>query len=433
MKKRYLKTISILLLAVMSLVIIFPGNFIVHADTYICGDKPLNSGKVYDCNNQPLNAGGRDGYYTGGDLCSPVDGRICNICNKNYSGCPHSEGQIYGGTVCSPSIRICNICHSNFNGCPHSEGTTYGGIVCAPFDGTVCNICNGNYNGCPHASGQTYNGVVCSPYSGRICNVCNKNFNGCPHSAGQTYGGTVCSPSISICNICGGNYNGCPHSSGKIYGGTTCTPFNGKICNICNSNYNGCPHMSGQLYNRTWVPPTPNTYHIHSSSCSCHYTTHTHTSACLSSSIVKPIIHGTEAGYVGDTGLDIAAPKGTACVAALSGTIIYSEYGHTGWTTPPDTPYSILIKLDNPITFENRTAYYIWYTHLSELTNTVHEGDGQNIHVNAGTAIGKSGLGNNNAHLHFGVIINRNQASSSDYYSMDQVRRLLNLQVGQSY
>lgn len=134
-----------------------------------------------------------------------------------------------------------------------------------------------------------------------------------------------------------------------------------------------------------------------------------------SGNLVIPI-HGREAGYVGDTGLDIAAPKGTDCYVAASGTIIYSEYGHTRWRTPPDTPYSILIKLDEPITFEGRIAHYIWYTHLSELQYTVHEGDGQNIHVNAGDILGKSGLGNNNAHLHFGVIINRAQANSNEEF-----------------
>lgn len=155
----------------------------------------------------------------------------------------------------------------------------------------------------------------------------------------------------------------------------------------------------------------------------------------FSSNISSPVnlvmpIHGIEAGYVGDTGLDIAAPKGTPCYVAASGTIIYSEYGHTRWKTPPDTPYSTLIKLDEPITFEGRTAYYIWYTHLSELQYNVPDGSSKTIHVNAGDIVGKSGLGNKNAHLHFGVIINREQ-NPGDYFTMEQVRRLLKLSPGQ--
>lgn len=146
-----------------------------------------------------------------------------------------------------------------------------------------------------------------------------------------------------------------------------------------------------------------------------------------------PIAHGKEAGYIGDTGLDIAAPKGTVCYAAASGTIIYSEYGHTAWQNPPDTPYSILIKLDAPITLDGRTANYIWYTHLSELKYNISEGSRDNIHVNAGDIIGKSGIGNNNAHLHFGVIINRAQNNPNDYFSIDQIRRLLNLSIGQNF
>jgi len=141
-------------------------------------------------------------------------------------------------------------------------------------------------------------------------------------------------------------------------------------------------------------------------------------------------IHGTEAGYSSDTGLDIAAPKGTPCYAAASGTIIYSEYGHTRWTTPPDTPYSVLIKLDKPFTFEGRIANYIWYTHLSALQYNVPDGSSQTLHVNAGDIVGKSGLGNNNAHLHFGVLTNRAQGSN-DIFTMEQVRRLLSLSPGE--
>jgi murein DD-endopeptidase MepM/ murein hydrolase activator NlpD len=167
------------------------------------------------------------------------------------------------------------------------------------------------------------------------------------------------------------------------------------------------------------------------------------TTSSANGSFVRPIVSGREAGYVGDSGLDIAVPKGTPCVAAISGTIVYSEWGHTKWRPdiicpdgkyhPDDTPYSVLIKLDNPITFEGRTAYYIWYTHLSSIKYNVSQGDGQNIRVNAGEHIGDSGLGRSNPHLHFGMIINQAQKGPDDYFSMEQVRRFLNLQPGQTF
>ena len=147
------------------------------------------------------------------------------------------------------------------------------------------------------------------------------------------------------------------------------------------------------------------------------------------SRVILPI-HGVEAGYESDTGLDIAAPVGTECYAAANGKILYSEYGHTKWRTPPDTPNSILIELDEPFVFEGKLCKYIWYTHLSEIRYQVKDGSTPR-RVTAGEVIGKSGLGNKNAHLHFGVLVDRAQSDEGDYLSMDQVRRLLGIKPNQ--
>lgn len=195
---------------------------------YTCDNRPNNAGIIYNCGDYPLNAGGTPGHYTGGTLCNPTQGKICNICNDNYANCPHVSGQTYGGTVCSPYSR--------------STSTT------------ICNICNTNYSSCPHISGRTYNGVVCSPYTRTT--------------------------TISICNICNSNYASCSHISGHTYGGTLCSTTTGLICNICNRNYSLCSHASGTIYGQTWVPATPNTYHQHNSSCSYTYTYHAHNSNC---------------------------------------------------------------------------------------------------------------------------------------------------------
>jgi len=202
-----------------------PKNSVV---SYTCDNRPNNAGLVYNCGS-PLNAGGTSGYFTGGTLCKPTQGSICNICHNNYATCPHSSGLTYGGTVCSPY--------------PKSSTST-----------TICNICHTNYSTCPHVSGRTYNGVVCSPYTSTT--------------------------TIYICNICGSNYASCPHISGHNYGGTVCSTTTGLICNIDKLNYSYCSHSSGTIYGQTWVPATPNTYHQHNSSCQYNYTYHAHTSNC---------------------------------------------------------------------------------------------------------------------------------------------------------
>ena len=153
--------------------------------------------------------------------------------------------------------------------------------------------------------------------------------------------------------------------------------------------------------------------------------------------LVKPLAHGsTGANSTTDSGLDIFAAVGTDVYAAASGYIVYSEYGHTFCappTYPNDTPNSILIKLDDPITYNGRTAYYMWYTHLSSIVFNVKDGSALTTHVTAGQKIGASGIGANSAHLHFGIIINKAQSNSNDWFSPTEVRTLLGLTTNQNF
>ena len=148
----------------------------------------------------------------------------------------------------------------------------------------------------------------------------------------------------------------------------------------------------------------------------------------------RPIVSGIEAGYEGDSGLDISAPVSTPVLAAAGGKVIYAEAGHTAWQRrdpktgePIDTPYSVLIELDTPITFKDgRQAKYIWYTHLSKLAFEKTDGDKQEIRVKPGQVIGHSGTANDSPHLHFGVLLNRSQGSG-DYFTPDEVREMLGI------
>lgn len=127
--------------------------------------------------------------------------------------------------------------------------------------------------------------------------------------------------------------------------------------------------------------------------------------------LIVPVPGATEANngaYAADTGLDVLTPFGSAVVAAGAGTIVYSEHGHTPWTTPPDTPNSILIQLDTPFTYQGRSYPFTWYTHLSRLRYQVPDGQGGQ-HVAQGETIAWSGIGNRVPHLHFGVVFDRPQ------------------------
>jgi murein DD-endopeptidase MepM/ murein hydrolase activator NlpD len=127
--------------------------------------------------------------------------------------------------------------------------------------------------------------------------------------------------------------------------------------------------------------------------------------------------------YEADSGSDIKTPSGTPVVAFGDGQIVYSERGHTTWTTPPDTPNSILLKLDKPITINGTRYPMIWYTHLSSLVYQVPDG-GSTKKVSKGEIIGKTGLGNRDEHLHFGIILNRAQ-NDGDFLPPGEVVRYL--------
>lgn len=132
--------------------------------------------------------------------------------------------------------------------------------------------------------------------------------------------------------------------------------------------------------------------------------------------------------YAADSGADIIVPIGTEIRAIADGRIIYSERGHTVWGTTVnagiDTPYSILVKLNEPYTYNGRTYYYYWMTHLAELYINVPDG-GATRPVLAGDVLGKSGQGNKVPHLHLGLIINRQQASEADWMKPAELAALV--------
>jgi murein DD-endopeptidase MepM/ murein hydrolase activator NlpD len=117
----------------------------------------------------------------------------------------------------------------------------------------------------------------------------------------------------------------------------------------------------------------------------------------------SPLPGGVFAGYAGDTGLDLAADH-QPVYAIADGVLEYSEPGHTVWSGGKDTPNSIRIRLDLPITHGTRHITHAYYTHLSQLRYAMREGEDVRIHVVAGQQLGISGVGRGSAHLHIGLL-----------------------------
>jgi murein DD-endopeptidase MepM/ murein hydrolase activator NlpD len=118
-----------------------------------------------------------------------------------------------------------------------------------------------------------------------------------------------------------------------------------------------------------------------------------------------PMPGGYLGGWYGDTGLDIAGNR-LPVYAIAAGTLEYSERGHTLWMTPPDTPGSVRIALDEPIPWKgHHHVTHVYYTHMSQLVFDQPEGARPRRHVEAGERIGTSGIGNHVPHLHLGVLL----------------------------
>lgn len=98
--------------------------------------------------------------------------------------------------------------------------------------------------------------------------------------------------------------------------------------------------------------------------------------------------------YPQDSGCDILA-ESESVVAVGNATLIYAERGHTKWTTPPDTPYSVKLRLDKPV-IRNGVSYpLVFMTHLSQTTTKIN-----GTKIDKGEYVGTTGLGNKVPHLH---------------------------------
>lgn len=103
-------------------------------------------------------------------------------------------------------------------------------------------------------------------------------------------------------------------------------------------------------------------------------------------------------------GIDIKAPIGTPVYAPGSGTLRYSEWGHTDYKQGNETAYTVTIFLDNPIEYEGKKYDTVFLTHMSGIADYCKDGK-CNKHVNQGELIGFVGNAGGVPHLHMSYYI----------------------------
>lgn len=158
----------------------------------------------------------------------------------------------------------------------------------------------------------------------------------------------------------------------------------------------------------------------------------------LPNGLFNPMPGGFVGGYPGDTGLDIAGFH-LPVHALASGTVVYSESGHTRWATDDR---AVLLRLDKPVEVTREEAAgrragrrlitHVWYAHLSELRFDHPRGTKPALHVQGGERLGVSGIANRSPHLHLGLLLDGITWQRGDSYLLDdECRRALgNLQLG---
>jgi murein DD-endopeptidase MepM/ murein hydrolase activator NlpD len=142
--------------------------------------------------------------------------------------------------------------------------------------------------------------------------------------------------------------------------------------------------------------------------------------------LASPMPGGSLGGWGGDTGLDIAGDH-VPVHAIAAGTLDYSEWGHTRWTTGKDTAFSVRLALDEPIPWGEHRITHVYYTHLSKVLTTQAEGAPARKHVEAGEQLGVSGVGNGTPHLHLGLLLDGQVEQDSWTYILreHEVRKAL--------
>jgi murein DD-endopeptidase MepM/ murein hydrolase activator NlpD len=148
-------------------------------------------------------------------------------------------------------------------------------------------------------------------------------------------------------------------------------------------------------------------------------------SSPLSCGLFNPMPGAFTAGYAADTGLDLAG-MGQPVFAIGAARVVYSEAGHTAWTSPADDDRAILLELDEPLDTDHGRVTLVWYAHMKELAFVQAESEDDGRRVEGGEYLGVSGRANGMHHLHLGLLVDGNTSQSwRTYLREDEVREVL--------
>ena len=87
-------------------------------------------------------------------------------------------------------------------------------------------------------------------------------------------------------------------------------------------------------------------------------------------------------------GIDILAPIGTPVYSPVDGILVYSVWGNTKNKGSDETAYSIYIRMDNPIIYNNKKYQDIFLTHLSGIIYRCSSATNCNKKITKGELLG---------------------------------------------
>ena len=101
--------------------------------------------------------------------------------------------------------------------------------------------------------------------------------------------------------------------------------------------------------------------------------------------------NGTYNFVYSHNGIDIMATMGTPVYSPVSGTLMYSEWGHTKNKGGDETAYTVSVKLDKPFTANGKTIGVVFLTHMCGIRYRCTTSTCNNQKIKMGELVGFTG------------------------------------------